>query len=699
AAPSASAPTRLPPPSAAPPPGPAPRPRVVLVPPGHPGPSSFPPPRPPGGSASSPMSASSSVSQLPASRLPRFQSPGVKPPVANPLAVRHNPHAVDSQARARQLAAHSRAQASIARAVAQRSKFGFGGNHRVPAVPAPPPNVKGRLARHHVAPSVGQTVFLTPRTPAGKATSKAAVHGNPRPAGGALPFRQNLAAGAASASSPARSNPTTKASSSATKSDPQPGAEVGLTPRTFPTRSPYVPSTALLPKDVSSVIAYERKKQRAKNARVKLNDSIEELATAIELAGSQSKERLDYVVASTGTSGAPRNPLARLMNETLQQASTAKKWDRPAFVGLAATVIRSLNAQCEGLTREVAHLRRLTRSGEVGTSAAVGSLPAQQTPLRAEGVQVKQGDANDTPIMPPVKRQKLDQNDINVVLTPNLLKNVAAFLDPASLCACHCASQLWRSQNISQHPELWLNICIKRFGISAVRKCQDDDDNAENDCDGANLNVKLYRRMSELNVKPFCPFEGSAFLGQATLDGQVSCWASVVDRSNGETYRSVMQQKDQGGETRNFYGPMQLVELRLIVQNTGYAKGAIVVPDQRFSVDASTRRKGEKMLEITGDERFKRKVLHSDRRPSFDGDPQSRNKPALGHEMCRLRLFETAVLSVHFHARGCSTTAKFCSRSKKIQLTIKFEHATETTKPLVISFHSTNGNGNKQLPH
>ena len=159
-----------------------------------------------------------------------------------------------------------------------------------------------------------------------------------------------------------------------------------------------------LPKDVSSEIAYERKKQRAKDARVKLNEAIEELALSIDLAGSQSKERYNYIVkttncvnvhvapsssgstatsatAGTGAAGAggsgapppqvPQHPLAKLMDETIQQTSDAKKWDRPSFVGLSATIIRNLNAQCEGLMREVAQLRNLARSQMTTTAGGV----------------------------------------------------------------------------------------------------------------------------------------------------------------------------------------------------------------------------------------------------------------------------------------------------------------------------------------
>lgn len=150
-----------------------------------------------------------------------------------------------------------------------------------------------------------------------------------------------------------------------------------------------------------------------------------------------------------------------------------------------------------------------------------------------------------------------------------------------------------------------------------------------------------------------------------------------------------MQSKVENGASTHYYGPIPVVELRLLVQNTGYSRGAIVIPDQQFSVDASTRRRGEKMLEVVGDDRFRRRVLRVERSPSLGESDSQRQREAalLGHEMCHLRLFEWAVLSVHIHARGCSTTAKFCSRSKRIQLLVSIDG---TTRPVAIPFNCTN---------
>ena len=79
-----------------------------------------------------------------------------------------------------------------------------------------------------------------------------------------------------------------------------------------------------------------------------------------------------------------------------------------------------------------------------------------------------------------------------------------------------------------------------------------------------------------------------------------------------------MQKIVKDGKTTTSYVPIPIVELRLLVQNTGYSRGVIVVPDQQFTVDASTRRKDEKMLKVSGDEQFNAQVLNIERSPSPD---------------------------------------------------------------------------------
>ena len=641
--------------------------------------------------------------------------PTIPPPKKNPQSV------VQAQVKQTQLASeaeHSKTKASVTNATVQQSKVGVCGNQKVTSIPAPP-------CRY--------TPSKTP-TPYGKTPpSKTPLA---MPTNGTTPCRYTPSATTGNAISG-------KVTSQLSYLNKPTTGGVVLPPRHF-----IPPPTSTR---AENAIAYERKKQRAKDARVRLNEAIEELGVAMDLAGSQSKERFNYIVKTTHCvnphasnppakngsmpppASVPLHPLARLMDETIQQSASAKKWDRPSFVGLSATIIRSLNAQCEGLMREVAQLRCIARSKMGPETSSSAPMAQAGTPAKVNGVhgQSNGSQTNQTtlPLDHPSKKQKLNSSPspstnssnneyaeqqaeaklvkimamneqqrllaiYNTVEAPNLLKNIASFLDPKTLGKCLCVSKKWRSQNIFQSPELWLNICIKRFGISAVRKWQDHEDegtaSAKKRTNTPNLD--LYLRMSKENVKPYSTMEGTQFLGGSSLDGLIGCWVSLMDRSNGETSRSVMQQKILNNKVTQYYGPIPVVELRLLIQNTGYSKGVIIIPDQQFAVDASTRRKGEKMLEVSGDERFRRRVLHIERSAS-PGEPDPHQQKSLSLEMCHLRLFETAVLTIHIHARGCSTTAKFCNRSKGIQLLVSIDG---TTRPLLVPFNCMNEMALKQ---
>ncbi|KAK1747761.1 hypothetical protein QTG54_001724 [Skeletonema marinoi] len=541
-------------------------------------------------------------------------------------------------------AAHAKTKGSIAYATAQRSQFGFGGDHKVPSVPAPPPVRTGAPGARIPPPPPG-------------------LLGKPPPYG---------------------------------------------MPRAPPHMLPPLPKA--MPKDVGSTIAYERKKQRAKDARIRLNDAIEELAVAIDLAGAQSKERFTYLTNNGNLSGGTavtvvgsnptvfkQNHLASLMNNTMKEASNAKKWDRPSFVALSASMLMSLNAQCEGLMKEVARLKGNTNNEEMGPDAVPSCV--QLSTSSGESNSDEFGNSNESnPSEPAAKKAKVDSPATicalaeeeqrrcdairNVTETSKLVQRVASFLDPSSLCRCLSVAKSWSKQNIFQDQDLWLNHCIKRFGATAVRKWQDFEDDEDDKQKSASPNLDLYCRMAERNVKPPCSLEGSAFMGGASLDGLVSGWVSLMERSNGETSRSVML--NRGNEGKRCYGPIPVIELRILLQNTGYSNGVISFPEQQFAVDASTRRKGEKMMEVCSDERFKKRVLHIEKR---GGEVVSQSK-SLGQDMCSLGLFEYAILSVHIHARGCSTAAKFCNRAKKVQLLVSING---TTRPLVIPFYSMNG--------
>jgi hypothetical protein len=564
-------------------------------------------------------------------------------PVARPPSISH-------------AAAHATTKASLAYAQAQRSSYGYGANHRVVGVPAPPPNARGfpqqpvPSVRHHPSTGAPCVPMYTARLPPKAKTTTA--------------------------------SPLTAKSKAADKDKKTTSVD-------------------------SEDPAYERKKQRAKDARVRLNESIEELGIAIELAGSQSRERLQHLASMVPidpTKVPTLTPLQKFMAETVTQAENAKKWDRPSFVGLAATLIHSLNAQCEGLIRDVIQLKRENeqwrRSAPHAPSADAGNVSPDASNHYCGSYRDNNADASE----PVSKKQKIEETALRiagqtitfpdtqaeenrhqiikeVAESSKILGHVTQFLDPPTLCRCLCVSKEWISMNVFQDQQTWLSLCYKRFGTWSVRKWEgDEDDEEEATASHASPSMDLYCRMVEGNVKPYSSLDGSVFLGGSSLDGLVSGWVSLVERSNGETSRSVLLTKTVDGKPQTYYSPIPVVELRIFIQNTGYSNGPIHIPDQQFSVDASTRRKGEKLLEITTDDRFKRRVLHLDK-ANNQHEVASATNFSMEHEMCQLNVFEYAVLSVSIHARGCSTTSKFCHRAKKIQVLVSING---TTRPLVV---------------
>ena len=172
-------------------------------------------------------------------------------------------------------------------------------------------------------------------------------------------------------------------------------------------------------------------------------------------------------------------------------------------------------------------------------------------------------------------------------------------------------------------------------------------------------------------------------LAEARMPHKVSAWVSMVERSNGETSRSVRQ-------TDGRYTSLPLVELRLLIQNTGSAV-PIAVKEQVIVVDASTRRRGEEWREVTGDGRFAKRLLllDGDRHDTVTTTDARSNATTTTlntkreGELFRLGLFDWVVMVVHIHCKGCSTSSKFQQRANFTKLLVQLNGI---TVPLVIPF-------------
>lgn len=552
-------------------------------------------------------------------------------------------------------AAHSTERASVLAAASQKSQYGFGGDHIVPSVPAPPPT---RVAHPNVIDTTGSKSF-------------------------------------GARSSIGRSTPLQVSQSDQT------GGSV---------QSPTDDS-----QNNNSGVAYERKKQRAKDARVKLNDSIDRLSIAISLAGSQSAERMNQLQhVITNTNSTIRQKTIQSNQECLNLAEQAKKWDRPSFVGTAASLIQSLNGQCEALMAEIVALQdnvpdvrsasissttptpesnTISKSLSDTTNNHAFSTPTSVTPKHGQnGIAVDTGTVQE----PPAKRARVVDNGVLSTSVRSgsttgkrsddeiIFSGVSTFLDPLSLCRSQCVSNLWKRRQCFFDEQLWLNLLVRRFGSFNVRqwrsKTRDVDDAEEAEL----CHKDLYQIMHTSNVMPHVNHQEGTILklGETSIKGKVSGWLFMVERSNGETLRSV---KSQPGDTGNgrAYQSRPVVELKIVVQNTGMGSGPVVLKDQNISVDISTRRTGGNLFEIGWDDRF-RKVIRN-----LDGTMHtSKGGSSMGDILCSLGLFEAIVLDVHIQADGCSTTTKFQQKGNFAKLFVKMEGRTET---MVIPFSNTAG--------
>ena len=449
--------------------------------------------------------------------------------------------------------------------------------------------------------------------------------------------------------------------------------------RTFPLPR-QVPSPPMSGKDLGHGDAYERKKQRAKDARVKLNESIERLSVAIALAGTQSRERRQQ------WQDIPDSPMhdtcMQIMNDCIDCAESAKKWDRPSFVGSAASLIQGLNAQCEAMMREIMRLRE--------DGGAVPTVPTPPTTIvsteslemaectstkRSADAALGHGDA---------KRSRTEfavdlTNAAAVWNNVKLRHKIIGYLDPLSLLRCQRVNRLLQSS--ASQEDVWSALCTARFGYFNVRQWRAKLDDEEEGIKAQSST--LYRSMDRANVMGPFQHEGLFLLGEARLPNKVSAWVFLVERSNGETMRSVRRKSDMPGN--GVYTTLPIVELRTIVQNTGIMNEAVIIREQLQCVDASTRRRGDEMTEVDWDKRFSKRVFNLDGSP-YNGENQAAltgclTRPA---ELCRLKLFESVIFTTFIHAKGCSTNSKFVQRANFTKILVALDSG--VTVPLVVPF-------------
>jgi len=277
----------------------------------------------------------------------------------------------------------------------------------------------------------------------------------------------------------------------------------------------------------------------------------------------------------------------------------------------------------------------------------------------------------------------------DILRVERVVTAIGAFLDPRSIIQNMLVSQSWRCRlGPFKADTIWSPFCVNRFGAIQVREWKNRYDEEEmltidHSRDERNLMLTLYQQMNEANVKPKCHYEGLLHLGGGKIDNVVCAWVSLVERSNGETRRSVLSWKDNEVQ----YSSLPIVELRILMQNVGISSGGIYIPDQIISIDASTKRRGEEMFEITSDQRFAKKVINLDGSDHIESSSLTSTSSSDSgvKQLAKLGLFESVVITTYIHVKACPTTNKFKSRAKYVKILVNVRG---TTLPLVVPMTS-----------
>ena len=415
-----------------------------------------------------------------------------------------------------------------------------------------------------------------------------------------------------------------------------------------------VHSTASIPVNE----AYERKKQRAKDGRVKLNESIDHLSIAMGLASTQSLKR-SRAIAALGFSG--RSTLESMGN-CIKIAEGAKKWERPSFIGAAAKMIEALNLQCELLMKECSVLKEKSTAhhshdenivyDNIGTdNNSTSNGPLQSTLLQS--IQIE----------PLAKRQKfevLPQRNVRTSLISSLVSSILSnsrimlfiseFLCPCSLLNCLSVSKSWAGIEAFQANLIWRKLIELRYGSQDFPASEGDE-------------VKLIDVFRKMNEDKIAPRYVTNSIGEVQVSG-LQAWASIVHRSNGYLNCSVKVKSKEDGGT-DIYTSLPIVELKIVVQNINLPHSRVLIPNQTLSIDCSTRRKGGQMIEVLHDERFTKTAR------KFYGGKEVTCIAEQSAMIACLSLFEATILSVHFHAKGCTTVKKFLDKANFLKILVE----------------------------
>jgi hypothetical protein len=491
--------------------------------------------------------------------------------------------------------------------------------------------------------------------------------------------------------------------------------------------------------ELSNEVAYERKKSRAKNARLMINESIDKISVAMSAAGTQSKERYDQLVqieqekqsriaphvVSQKVSGPPKYGLSHAKSVIMDCASIAdgaKKWDRPRFLESSAMMVQAMNSQCEVLMRELISCHeQISKMNTYMRQLQTNSLPRViETSLTGQSQKPHTNVSKDTFLESEetMNRPKRARVAFSISSSPNasytvtkevlcaavmaerkVMNRIMQFLDTPTKAKCLLRiSKSWKRGDCFDIDQLWCDMCSTRLNPSNTGTEMNSNDTLTN-VPSISSSETLFWRMYTAKVMPrFFKSSNMVYLGEGQIAGKALGWTFLVEPSNGETTRSVrsppsplLKGLNLGSDETTF---LPVIKLWTIVQNVAIAYDEpIIIRDQIVTVDASTRRRTDEMKEIYWDVSYKKRLLNlqgntkesTELSGTFVSSDTFTSCVKCGNkELCHLKLFDAVIIETNIYAKGCPTTSKFLQKSNYIQLLIQVP--TMTTMPLVIRF-------------
>ncbi|GMH61741.1 hypothetical protein TrRE_jg4990 [Triparma retinervis] len=227
-----------------------------------------------------------------------------------------------------------------------------------------------------------------------------------------------------------------------------------------------------------------------------------------------------------------------------------------------------------------------------------------------------------------------------IMSSASAFQHVAYFLTPACLGKMRTLGRTFRYAAPFLSDSTYRQLSVSRFGSKIKTSSV------------ARLStpwVDKYRLLISKNTPP----TSLIFPRQmgSSLSPSPTAWVTMVERSNGETNRAVLQENKQ-------YKALPVVLMRVLIQNT--TAQVLTVNDQLVSVE-SNNASIPSFVEVRSDPRLTK--VYKD----LSGKPY---KKVGQDDSVSLRMFESVIMEVNLHCQHCPNETRFLQYAKRMNLIV-----------------------------